>query len=114
MWVYERVELGEGGGIVSGPCSNWNHLPKAGRGHGSAQLALFPGRGSLAKWGKKAASLWGTGWSSASGHTPPRLHPLEKPGLNFWIQPFTSILCLLLGLGLLPWGDSGGALTVAN
>ena len=45
---------------------------------------------------------------------PPGLHPLEKPGLNAWIQPFTPTLCLLLGLGLLPWGDSGGALTVAN
>lgn len=44
---------------------------------------------------------------------PPDSTP-EKPGLNAWIQPFTPTLCVLLGLGLLPWGDSGGALTVAN
>ena len=68
--AYEGAKLGEGCGVVSGPCSNRNHLRKAGRGHGGAQLALLPAGGWLAKWGKMAASLWGAGWSPASGQPP--------------------------------------------
>lgn len=110
---YEGVKLGEGCGVVSGPCSNWNHLWKAGGGHGGAQLALLPARGWLAKWGKMAASLWGAGWSPASGQ-PPMAPPPGETRTELLAGAFLIHPVLASGVGASPTGDSGGAFTVAD
>lgn len=105
----ETVELGEGQWHSFWPLFQLVPSPKPGRGHGSAQLALFLGGGSLAKWGKKAASLWGR-WVELSLRHTPRILPLRGTRTECLNSAFHNHPVLASGAGATP----RGTLTVAN
>ena len=100
--------MGEGSGIVSSTCSNWNHPPKAGRGNGDAQVTPLPARGWLAKQRKMAVCLWGRVEPSLRA-TPHACIPWRNLAEVFLIHP-----PLASGAGASPIGDSRRTMTVAH